>query len=471
MAVDSSILLQGRPVQLDNPLEVQGRALQLRMLAQRQQAQDLEFQRAEEARGQERTLADLYRQNVGADGTVNRQGLYGGAAQAGLGNRIPGLQKQFADADESTAKLGQSKAATAKTELETQKERLNIVNGAFSSLLSQPNVNHQMVIQQLTGLVQQGIIPQEQGAQMARMLPGDPVQLRQFLLQKGLEVMDASKRLDLLTPKFQETNLGGSVQRGTVDQLTGQFTPGQTINKTVSPDAQLAAETTRRGQNMVDARTREATGAAMTKPFEVTGPDGTKILVQQDKQGNIKPVQGYGPKGENDKPLNDTQSKALLFGSRMRDASKELDALAEKGVNRPSVIKDAVSGVPLVGRALSAAANSTVVSADQQRAEQAQRDYITAVLRRESGAAIAQDEYETARKQYFPQVGDSPAVIAQKKRTRDLATEGLLAEVPAAKRNSIGTAKTQNTGVSGSWDAPADVPDDIAAILKKHGGK
>ena len=45
---------------------------------------------------------------------------------------------------------------------------------------------------------------------------------------------------------------------------------------------------------------------------------------------------------------------------------------------------------------------------------QAERDFVNAVLRRESGAAIAESEFESAKKQYFPQPGDSEETIKQK---------------------------------------------------------
>ena len=70
----------------------------------------------------------------------------------------------------------------------------------------------------------------------------------------------------------------------------------------------------------------------------------------------------------------------------------------------------------------------------QQRVEQAQRDFINAILRRESGAAIAESEFSNARKQYFPQAGDSKAVIEQKARNRQLAIDGIQAEVPGGFR-------------------------------------
>ena len=52
--------------------------------------------------------------------------------------------------------------------------------------------------------------------------------------------------------------------------------------------------------------------------------------------------------------------------------------------------------------------------------EQAQRDFINAALRRESGAAIAESEFENARLQYFPQPGDTQEVVKQKQKNREM---------------------------------------------------
>jgi hypothetical protein len=52
--------------------------------------------------------------------------------------------------------------------------------------------------------------------------------------------------------------------------------------------------------------------------------------------------------------------------------------------------------------------------------EQAQRDFINAALRRESGAAIAESEFENARLQYFPQPGDTAEVVKQKQKNREM---------------------------------------------------
>lgn len=69
----------------------------------------------------------------------------------------------------------------------------------------------------------------------------------------------------------------------------------------------------------------------MSTPFEVTGPDGKPMLVQQDKQGNIKPVQGYKPKG--DAPKISAEVQRQIGG--VMNLDKTLDALEQelKGFN------------------------------------------------------------------------------------------------------------------------------------------
>ncbi len=188
---------------------------------------------------------------------------------------------------------------------------------------------------------------------------------------------------------------------------------------------------TMRGQNMTDARSRESNSATMSKPFEVTGPDGLPVLVRQDKQGNISRVEGFSPKTGSEKPMTDAQSKAALFGARMESADKILSTLAGKGTT--TSIPGAQTGYGV------GAAVNVLSSAKQQQLEQAKRDFVNAVLRRESGAVISDDEFANASKQYFPQVGDSREVIAQKAGNRAIATRGIQAEVPKAQRGIIKT--------------------------------
>lgn len=203
------------------------------------------------------------------------------------------------------------------------------------------------------------------------------------------------------------------------------------------------------GQNMT-AGTAAAGRAQADRHFNATQENGKTQIVQSDNGPvlvNMKTGVGksaMGPNGEAlpgvSKPLNDSQSKALLFGTRMQEADKALGQLASEGT------QTSVPGsrAPVIGGII------TSLSSDkQQMLDQAKRDFMTATLRRESGASISPGEFETADKQYFPQVGDGPGVLAQKARNRQLAIQGVLTEVPEKQRASITPKSAKPAAASG----------------------
>jgi hypothetical protein len=255
--------------------------------------------------------------------------------------------------------------------------------------------------------------------------PNDPAKFPQWKAKTMLAFGGDLQKIEAQLPKLTARDTGGSIIMDDTNPVTRSPTAPMTFKKTATP-----------GEVLTDQRSREVVSATMSKPFEVTGPDGLPVLVQQDKQGNIKPVQGYTPKTGSSKPLTDAQAKALLFGTRMQEANKVLESVA--GQYFPAAVNAKVSAerLPLIGGAAGMAGNA-MLSAEAQQAEQAQRDFINAVLRRESGAVISDSEFANANKQYFPQPNDKPGTLAQKKRNRELAISGLLAEVPEGRRQSI----------------------------------
>ena len=156
---------------------------------------------------------------------------------------------------------------------------------------------------------------------------------------------------------------------------------------------------------------------------------------QNNPQGGIIPLQGF------QKPLNDVQAKAQLFGTRMQEADKILAELEKGGKS----FSTPGANAPFIGSLV-----NTLNTEQGQMLDQAKRDFTNAVLRRESGAAIAPSEFASADKQYFPQFGDSEKVIAQKARARQIAIQGILSEVPKGTP-PIRVDGPQQGGASGSW--------------------
>jgi hypothetical protein len=228
---------------------------------------------------------------------------------------------------------------------------------------------------------------------------------------------------------------------GTV-RVTDTTRKGQTP-ESVAADRRAAADRAQseRQSLRTDSREREL------NPGGRPQYDPTRGVVVDARTGTARAV--TGPDGQPLAPraaMTEFQGKSAVFGDRAAEADRLITELT--GMYNPSAVNAKVSAgeVPLIGGALGSLANAAL-SAEGQRAEQAQRDFINAVLRQESGAAIGASEFDNARKQYFPQPNDKAENIAQKARNRRLAVQGL-------QRNA-GPSYKANGGAPAAGTVPA----------------
>lgn len=92
-----------------------------------------------------------------------------------------------------------------------------------------------------------------------------------------------------------------------------------------------------------------------------------------------------------------------------------------------------------------------LLTPDQRQAGQAMRNFITAKLRKESGAAISPTEFDDARLQYFPALGDDEQTLRNKKVLRDSVLNNLIAGSGNAYK--IDPVDTYFNSVTGSVEA------------------
>jgi len=179
--------------------------------------------------------------------------------------------------------------------------------------------------------------------------------------------------------------------------------------------------------------------------------DGTVIYMPRSQAIGEQ----VGTATSSDKPLTEFQAKDVGYGTRAQQAH---DILNKVGVNySPAKLNAATSveNVPGIGWAANAALGDT-----EQSVGQAQRNFINAVLRQESGAAIASSEFNNARKQYFPQPGDSDSVIAQKQANRERVIESF--------KIGAGTQGAKHFAPSVVTQSSAH-PADINSLLQQYG--
>lgn len=162
----------------------------------------------------------------------------------------------------------------------------------------------------------------------------------------------------------------------------------------------LTRDTTIRGQNLSAATARR----------------GQDITVRGQNLTNARAIESQAKKVAPNEKLTEGMRSTGQYAERMRAAE---DLLANTRDQKPGI------GEKIAG-ALGETSANLARSADRQKALQAQRDWVRAKLRKESGAAIGVDEMNNEILTYFPQIGDSQAVIEQKKLAREQAIKGMI---------------------------------------------
>jgi hypothetical protein len=193
--------------------------------------------------------------------------------------------------------------------------------------------------------------------------------------------------------------------------------------------------------------------------------DGTFLV--DTRTGQARPITGQGgqPLTGGGKPLTEAQGNSVAFGARAIESNRIATDLENQGFRNTGAIRTAIGGVagmtPFVGEQLEQGIRSTFnvaptflggTNEQQQQVEQARRNFVSAVLRKESGAAIGVDEYKNEERKYFPQAGDTDKVIKQKQKARELAIEALKAQAGPSGVRQINQITTQTQGGGGVVD-------------------
>lgn len=211
-------------------------------------------------------------------------------------------------------------------------------------------------------------------------------------------------------------------------------------------------------QEMYDPETGQPYKARwnpQTQAFDRVGgtkaPDGMQLEVGPD--GSLSLSQGMGK-------ITEGQGKEISYLNRMLTAAPILDkndeALTSFGEN--------VAGSAPLGL------GNYAKSSQFQQAEQAGKNFLTALLRKESGAQIPPAEERSYGEIFLPRPGDKKEVIAQKREARRQAAIGIKMGLPA---NIIKGMIQQGVDFStlDSDTAPASTPSAGKADMQPQSGK
>lgn len=148
-----------------------------------------------------------------------------------------------------------------------------------------------------------------------------------------------------------------------------------------------------------------------TGRFYPNNPPST-LSVTSDGQGGFSVTQGSGAGA---KPLTVEEGKNSGYLLRAESAEGVLQGLEAQGASLGGRFLENIPG----------GLGNYLQSPEYRQYEQARRNFVNAILRRESGAVISDQEFANAERQYFPVPGDDPKTIEQKRQNRADAIAGL----------------------------------------------
>lgn len=154
----------------------------------------------------------------------------------------------------------------------------------------------------------------------------------------------------------------------------------------------------------------------------IFGPDGKPMIVRGGAGAGVKFTEG--------------QSKDNVYATRARGALATLEPIANE---LASVTQRAANADP------TGVIRGAVQTDDFQRAQQAGQEFLQAILRKDTGAAITADEQALYGVTYLPQPGDNPGVLAAKAASRQRAIAAIeagmnLDQITATERALVNAA-------------------------------
>lgn len=217
---------------------------------------------------------------------------------------------------------------------------------------------------------------------------GDRAGYENFLTQQGLDPTQYA---------FDQFPAHAAMAEGVLDALA-QFSPQRQdpTERYRVVGGQLVDLTADGGPRVV----LEAPGQTET----IFGPDGSPIVQR-------------GPA----RPFTEGQSRDVVYAVRARGALQALEPVAESLTSRGELLAE---GVPM-GLA------RNLQSSEFQTAMTAGTEFLQAILRKDTGAAITTQEREEYGRVYLPQPGDSPEVLQLRAQARRRALAALEAGMSA----------------------------------------
>ena len=402
MPINPQIAMGVQPMQLQLPdpnagMNALARAMQIKGSMAEGDLNALKIQEARRGITEANALNEAYKGAFGPDGALDRNKLMSALATGGLGSKIPGVQKSFLDVDKATADLGKTKVEKEKIDLDMSLKRAEHVASVLS--LAKDPQSYEMVRRTLAAT-----FPQAAAGLPEQFDPG----FVQAQVAQGMTI----------------------VQKLTDQRAREQQAETARHNRS-SEGIQI------RGQNMVDARTREGNeiqrSAARTQIVET--PEG--VMLVDKGTGQARPATAGGS------PLAGKPSAAM---------EKELTGIRQQR----SIVRGALDAVKAnpdafsMGRGLATMAGpipESVAGRFDTDAQRQARSYlfnnVSKVINERAGAAQSAQELARLRSFLPAETDAAPQIISKME-----AFDKYLDDMEAGTR---GKPAPRTGGATGGW--------------------
>jgi hypothetical protein len=487
MALDPNIALNIRPPEVPNQLAQYGQLAAIQNAQNQNALAQYQLSSAQRADLAQSALSEAYRKSLSPEtGAIDSQALIKNLAASNAAHLIPEVQTKLLAAEKERGLIKKTGVETAEKELKLKNDQLNFAWNAVGSATTP-----QAAIDKITEGVKNGHFDMKTASTDIQQLQNmTPEQYQQYRVQKVMGILDAKDKLGFMLPKVARQDIGGqivSIQDNPALPGYGQPIVGGAINKTptfadITGQGQLglaqqkfAWEKANPGFELKEAedgsivgvnkRTLQAfpvsiggttpaatpmagagmPGARLPAPAVQAIPGMNSVLDQQVPAA--APTAGKSLMGKGTS-LTESQGNAAAYGMRMKEADSILEQMAKEGTLRGANIE----AVPFVGEGLGKTLPSFLggTNAAQQQVNQAKANFVTAVLRKESGASISDAEFAREDKKYFPQVGDDEKTIKQKADARKLAIKAMELQAGPGAKNIQQYQPTVGGGLSGA---------------------
>jgi hypothetical protein len=250
MAIDPSIIAGLKPPQFETPTNALMQLLQVQHAQSQSQMDDLAYGEKQREVQQNMLLNNVYKSATGADGTVDRNKLYSGIADAGLGAKLPGVQKSYQDLDKDQSITNQNNANAKKIDYDTLTHQFEMAGQLASAWAKDPGVSQQQIRNGLAAAAHSKIITPEIYQQKLGELdgvPDDPKLLNQWATSTLQQVMKSKDSMPFIKPSANTVATNERIEREgaanrakdiQVQKMIGaRQDAGDAANSTFTPEA------------------------------------------------------------------------------------------------------------------------------------------------------------------------------------------------------------------------------------------